>query len=270
MKNQRLNKMKCNPQIHHRRSIRLKGYYYSQAGAYFITICCHNRECLFGHVADGQMVLSQAGNIAYNEWIKTRELRPNVELDVFVIMPNHMHGIIVINDVGRGVSHTPHNNDASENSTTDGGIPGGGRGVSHTPHNNDTTQNPITDGGISGGGKGVLHTPYNENVDTPQYVSGDDIVSDVCNTPHDQNTSPDKRGVCNTPLRSPSQTIGAIVRGYKSSVTKQINVFRDCRMMVWQRNYHEHIIRNEKSYQTISDYIINNPAKWNDDKFYEP
>jgi len=236
--------MKYNPQIHHRRSIRLKGYDYSQAGAYFITICCKDRQCLFGHVADGQMVLNDAGNIAYNEWMKTPELRPIVELDVFVIMPNHMHGIVVINDVGRGVSHTPHNND--------------------------TTQNPITDGGISGGGKGVLHTPYNENVDTPQYVSGDDIVSDVCNTPHDQNTSPDKRGVCNTPLRSPSQTIGAIVRGYKSSVTKQINVFRDCRMMVWQRNYHEHIIRNEKSYQTISDYIINNPAKWNDDKFYEP
>jgi len=216
------------------------------------------------------MVLSQAGNIAYNEWIKTRELRPNVELDVFVIMPNHMHGIIVINDVGRGVSHTPHNNDASENSTTDGGIPGGGRGVSHTPHNNDTPQNAITDGGISGGGKCVLHTPYNEIVDTPRYVSGDNIVSGddivpgVSNTPYDQNTSPDKRGVCNTPLRSPSQTIGAIVRGYKSSVTKQING------LVWQRNYHEHIIRIEQSYQTISEYIINNPAKWNDDKFYKP
>jgi putative transposase len=75
------------------------------------------------------------------------------------------------------------------------------------------------------------------------------------------------RGVCKTPLRSPSQTIGAIVRGYKSSVTKQLNELGFVGKL-WQRNYYEHIIRNEQSYQRISEYIINNPAKWTDDKFF--
>jgi len=75
------------------------------------------------------------------------------------------------------------------------------------------------------------------------------------------------KGVCNTPLRSPSQCIGAIVRGYKSSVTKQLGLLGFSGKL-WQRNYYEHIIRDEKSYQRISEYIINNPAKWNADKFY--
>jgi putative transposase len=78
------------------------------------------------------------------------------------------------------------------------------------------------------------------------------------------------KGECNSPppeFKSPSNNIGAIVRGYKSSVTKQIKLLnRD--PFVWQRNYHEHIIRNEQSYHRISNYIINNPEKWNEDKFF--
>ena len=85
------------------------------------------------------------------------------------------------------------------------------------------------------------------------------------------------QGVCNTPLqknilRSPSNTIGAMVRGYKSAVTKQLNILNaekyDQSSMIWQRNYHEHIIRNAQAYQNIADYIINNPMKWDADKFY--
>lgn len=191
--------MKYNPQIHHRRSIRLKGYDYSQAGAYFITICTKDRQRLFGEITNGEMILNEMGTIAYNEWLKTPELRPNVSLDVFVIMPNHMHGIIVIND--------------------------------------DET------------GRGELHSPLPPNNDA-------------------------NRGECNSPLpvpgtsfRSPSNNVGAIVRGYKSSVTKQINLL-NYDGSVWQRNYHEHIIRNERSYQRISDYVIDNPKNWIDDKFY--
>lgn len=85
---------KYNPHIHHRRSIRLKGYDYSQAGLYFITICCQDRICRFGNLVNGEMVLNEFGIIAYNEWLKTPEIRPNVELGAFIIMPNHMHGII--------------------------------------------------------------------------------------------------------------------------------------------------------------------------------
>ena len=103
---------KYNPRIHQRKSIRLKGYDYSQAGVYFITICCQDRINRFGEIvgasladaqiADAQMKLNENGQIAYNEWLKLSERFPNFELDVFQIMPNHMHGIILLNDVGAG------------------------------------------------------------------------------------------------------------------------------------------------------------------------
>lgn len=141
------------------------------------------------------MVLNDYGVMAHNEWLKTPELRPNVELGEFVIMPNHMHGIIRL--LGRGELHSPN------------------------------IENKIQ-------------------------------ISDKPGEP---------TGECNSPLRSTSQTIGAIVRGYKSSVTKQLRLL-GFNQLLWQRNYHEHIIRNEQSYQTISDYIINNPAKWDGDKFF--
>ena len=151
---------------------------------------------MFGEIQNGEMVLNEYGTIARNEWMKTDEIRTNVELGEFVIMPNHIHGIIKIMDIG-------------------------GRGELHSPNN---------------------ETPNNE-------------------TPNDY------KGECNSPLRGPSNTIGAIIRGYKSSVTKQLNLL-NIGCVVWQRNYHEHIIRNEKSHQTISNYIINNPANWSEDKFY--
>jgi len=212
---------KYNPNIHHRRSIRLKGYDYAQAGLYFITICCQDRACLFGEIQNGEMVLNEYGTIARNEWIKTHEIRTNVELGEFVIMPNHIHGIIKIMDIGgRGELHSP-NNETPNNETPN-----------NETHNNETPNNETQN----------KKTP---NIETPN----------------------DYKGECNSPLRGPSNTIGAIIRGYKSSVTKQLNLL-NIGCVVWQRNYHEHIIRNEQSHQTISNYIINNPANWSEDKFY--
>jgi REP element-mobilizing transposase RayT len=91
----------------HRRSIRLPEYDYSQEGAYYVTICTRDRKCLFGEITDGQMKLNRYGEIASNEWIKTGELRPYVIPDVFVIMPNHIHGVLVITDDDhcRGTMH---------------------------------------------------------------------------------------------------------------------------------------------------------------------
>ncbi|HAY70319.1 MAG TPA: hypothetical protein DCX89_00365, partial [Saprospirales bacterium] len=86
--------MTYDPTKHHRRSIRLKGYDYSRAGLYFITICTQNRACLFGEIKNGEMILNQYGQIAANEWMKTTEIRSNVELGELIIMPNHIHGII--------------------------------------------------------------------------------------------------------------------------------------------------------------------------------
>ena len=90
--------MKYNPKIHHRRSIRLKGYDYSQAGAYFITICCKDMKCFFGKIENSEMIMSEFGQIAFDEWIKLSARFANFELDVFQMMPNHMHGILVLSE----------------------------------------------------------------------------------------------------------------------------------------------------------------------------
>jgi REP element-mobilizing transposase RayT len=86
------------PEKHHRRSIRLKEYDYTQPGAYYITLCTKARQCLFGDVVKGEMHLNSLGNIAFTCWQTIPDHLPHVELDVFVIMPNHLHGILVISD----------------------------------------------------------------------------------------------------------------------------------------------------------------------------
>jgi REP element-mobilizing transposase RayT len=90
-----------NPARHHRRSIRLRDYDYSQVGAYFVTVCTHNRTCLFGDVVDGEMVTNDAGRIVQAIWKALPLHYPGVALDEFVIMPKHVHGIIVL-DSGVG------------------------------------------------------------------------------------------------------------------------------------------------------------------------
>ena len=213
--------LKYNPNIHHRRSIRLKGYDYSQAGLFFITICCQYKACLFGEIDVGtgftpaQMILNKFGQIAYKEWVKTPEIRNNVALGEFVVMPNHIHCIIQILD--RSELHSPLN---YKDNLADIGT-------------NHSSNHAIGD-------------------------SSDDQIGDFSK----------KMGEYSSPLRGPSNNIGAIVRGYKSTVTKQLNIL-NIGCPVWQRNYYEHIIRDELSYQQISNYIKNNPEKWENDTFYK-
>lgn len=88
--------MKYNPEKYHRRSIRLKGYNYAQAGAYFVTIVAQGRACLFGEVADGTMRANDAGGMVHREWLASPTRFTEVGLDAFVVMPNHCHGIITI------------------------------------------------------------------------------------------------------------------------------------------------------------------------------
>ncbi len=90
--------MQYDPQIHHRRSIRLKGYDYTQPGAYFVTICTYQHAEIFGEVVEGKMRLNPLGEIVREEWSKTAQIRQEVELheDEFAILPNHFHGIIWI------------------------------------------------------------------------------------------------------------------------------------------------------------------------------
>ena len=93
--------MPYDPDKHHRRSIRLEEYDYSRAGAYFITICTYNKECIFGNATNSEMQLSENGVIVESEWVKTAEIRSNIIIDKYIVMPNHVHGIIIILDTGR-------------------------------------------------------------------------------------------------------------------------------------------------------------------------
>lgn len=172
------------PKRHHRRSIRLKGFDYTQSGAYYITVVTYQRRHFFGDVVNGVMRLNELGQIAHDEWFKTSVLRPYVELfeDEFVVMPNHVHGIIWIrnNIVGTGV------------------------------------------------GAERRSAPTNPNV--------------------------------------PPKSLGTIVRAYKSAVTYAVNALQDQRGgVLWQRNYYEHVIRDEKGLRTIRDYILSNPLNWDTD-----
>jgi len=96
--------MKYDPEKHHRRSIRLKGYDYSSAGAYFITIFTHQRRCLFGVIRNGVMELNAYGQIVAECWQQIPQHFPRVQLDAFVVMPNHVHGILMITNNGRDMA----------------------------------------------------------------------------------------------------------------------------------------------------------------------
>jgi REP element-mobilizing transposase RayT len=89
-----------------RRPIRLQGYDYSRAGAYFVTVCTHDRLCLFGEIADRRMALNDTGKIVANEWMKSGEIRDEIELGEWVVMPNHFHGIVMIRTGDRPVAPT--------------------------------------------------------------------------------------------------------------------------------------------------------------------
>jgi len=183
--------MKYNPQKHHRRSIRLKGYDYTQPGAYFITICAYQRMHVFGEIIDSQMILNEIGKIARDEWFKTAKLRPYVELyeDEFVVMPNHAHGIIwIVDEAGM--------------------------------------RRPV------GVRRRRIPTEITEKFGKP--VKG---------------------------------SIPTIVRAYKSAVTYAVNAIQNMRgAVLWQKNYYEHIIRNDRELNNIGWYIVNNPFNWQLDR----
>ena len=185
-------------QQHHRRSIRLPGYDYSQAGEYFITICTHQRQRLFGQIVDDDMRLNEIGEIVRKEWEKTAVMRPVIELGTFVVMPNHFHAIV----------HIVGENDL-------GSLVGGDLQVARTDKSNQ---------------------------------AGDMDESKM---------------VVSLPRGPKSNSIGAIIAGFKSAATFRINVLRSTPgLPVWQRNYYEHIIQTEKEYLAIDAYIESNPANW--------
>ncbi len=177
---------------HHRRTIRLPDYDYTQNGTYFVTLCAHQRECLFGEIVDGEMQLNALGGIVNQEWLKTEEVRPYVVLDEFIIMPNHFHAIIVLTGDRESDSSRQH---------------------------------------------------------------GDSNVGATCQVAPTQPNGPK------------SGSIGAIIGQFKPKTVITINELRDTPSApVWQRNYYEHVIRNESSLNSIRSYIQSNFFRWEGDQ----
>ena len=165
-----------------RRSIRLPGYDYAQAGAYFVTICTYNRDCLLGEILGSEMSLTRSGEVVLECWNDLPNHYSYVEIDEFVVMPNHVHGIMVLSDQQR-------KNPNAQNV---------GAGLKPAP----TKRHPLPE----------------------------------------------------------------IVRAFKTFSSRRINERRGSPgLPLWQRNYYERVIRNERELDAIRQYIVDNPAKWAED-----
>ena len=165
------------PTAHNRRSIRLTGYDYSQAGAYFVTLVVRDRSSLFGGVVDGAVQLNDAGRLVRDSWEWLAERYPYVTLDEYVVMPNHLHGIIAITNQCRGGSRTAQ-------------------------------------------------------------------------------------------TLARRQPLGRMIGAFKTVSTKRLNLARKTPgRPIWQRNYYERVIRNDEELTAIREYIVNNPVRWELDKY---
>jgi putative transposase len=204
-----------NPNIHHRKSIRLKGYDYSRKGLYFVTICCKNRACLFGKIENGKMFLNEAGVMIEKWYFELENKFLDIKCQEMIVMPNHIHFII-------------------EN-TGDIAAVQANRNI--RPEDEDVRANL----GVRPDDIGQTHR--SAPTETSEQIFGEHIGS---------------------PLHRVIQwfktmTTNEYIRGVKNLGWEPFY------KKLWQRNYWEHIIRNENSYQNISNYIINNPSKWNED-----
>jgi len=187
--------MKTGTERHHRGSIRLRSYDYARAGAYFVTLCAQERACLFGDVVDGEMRLHDAGRMVQTVWDELSVHYLGVDIDAFAVMPNHIHGIIVLDGVDR-VGAGPRA--CPRSACPDEGQP---RGVAPTSLS-------LSD---------VMHRF--KTMTTKRYADG--VKESAWPTFHDR---------------------------------------------LWQRNYYEHIVRDEASLNRIRQYIAENPARWPQDR----
>ena len=206
-----------NPHIHHRRSIRLKGYDYAQAGLYFVTICIKTRECLLGDITNGKLALNDAGRMVEKWYHELENKFPDIRCHEMVVMPNHFH--CIIENVGADLR------------------------VCH-----DEPHGPFENG------------QSDKNADS---INGQSIENTNSTIGQSRRIAP----TAGSPLHRVVQwfktmTTNDYIRGVKTQKWQPFDG------TLWQRNYWEHIIRNEKSYQTITEYIINNPVNWEKDKLY--
>ena len=195
----------------HRRSLRLPDYDYSQEGAYFVTICTYNRRPLFGEILAGEMHLNATGRVAAAQWLLLANRFTNLELGEWVIMPNHIHGILVITSRG-------------EASPTKLSVP-------TNPLVKDAS--PLRPKGTSPGSVGAIIQNFKS------------VTSRKINT-HSITTGKGEASEPYIPFKKHSNDASPL--------------------LIWQRNYYEHIIRDEQDLQSITDYILTNPLNWDKDE----
>lgn len=229
------------PNIHHRRSIRLKGYDYTSAGLYFVTICTQNRECLFGEIENDEMVLNDAGRMIERWYFETQNKFPDIVCHEMIVMPNHFH--CIWENVGPGAAvganlcvrppktnvRPPKQNDVA---------------IQNGVHDFETGAHAINKGAHTG-------APLRPQHDGNDIVNDSDLIENKSGAP-----------------------LSAVVGWFKTMSTNEY--IRGVKQLgwppfdrkLWQRNYYEHIIRNPLSYNDIANYINTNPIRWQYDKFY--
>jgi len=203
--------MKYDPKKHNRQSIRKKGHDYAQAGYYFVTILIKNRKCLFGTVKNNKVELSELGKVADECWKAIPEHFPQVELLEYVIMPNHIHGIIHIRAVGavRAIGAVR------------------AKDLSPIPEDSPIRQD----------------SPIQKNPPIQKDPQQDQPL---------QNT---------TAFKSPSKTLGSIIRGFKVGVSKWASK-NGYEHFSWHRNYYDRIVNSQEDLERVILYIKNNPSNW--------
>ena len=229
--------MPYDPARHHRRSIRLKGYDYTRPGAYFVTIVTQGRACLFGEVVAGEMRMNDAGRMVQQVWDELALFYEGVQTDAFIVMPNHVHGIIILTG---NVRATPRGcpNPQSGPGQARGPAPTSGSGQARGPAPTVAPAAPS-------------HPPMTQ--------------------PYPPMTQPyppmgQPRGV------APTLGLPDVVHRFKTMTTKRYadgvraNQWPPFPGRLWQRNYYEHIIRDDQSWQRIREYILTNPLRWHLDR----
>ncbi len=260
--------MNYDPKRHHRRSIRLKDYDYSQKGLYFISLCCQDRIHLFGKIRHQKMNLNSFGKIAHKEWLNSLNIRDNIDLHDFIVMPNHFHAIIEI--LFKKGDNEKHLGKFRSPSHTIGAIIRGYKiattkqireEISSYLNSKDSAKKKKE---AKEKGKGA------KNRAGIAGIAG--IVRANCNSPQPSGDSPQPSD--DSPQSSddsPQPSGDSLRRRWEGTETfplsdsELIKISKAKR--IWQRNYYEHIIRNKKAYNNIANYIRDNPKRWKEDTF---
>jgi REP element-mobilizing transposase RayT len=258
-----------NPKKHHRRSIRLKGYDYAQPGAYFITICGYQKKHWFGEIKNDVMIPNAFGRIAANEWQSLPERFPQIIVKEHVIMPNHMHGLLIVGAPlagalveGNRENMVPSIDGIHCDETSIDGI-----------HRDETFIDGIHCDETSIDGihrdETFIDGIHRDETSINDVHPGETLDK---NAPILVGYSPEGHPQ-GAPLQR-TEHLGVMIGAYKSLVADNcLELFikhRPGQFMgkLWQRNYWEHIIRHETAYHHIARYIVNNPKNWREDRFY--